>query len=221
MMELVFVLLAVPGFLLAMAKLREPLSKLVGTSWRTLTHWWLLQWIPCAVRMKVTRLVWGHHMAFRKGLRQSVGYRRFDAAQDFIDIGARALRRYILDHEAVLKTTTRERYALGHWEPVGPYKGVWDPDPWGSPFITNDDAFLNHVAKVRTNDIVDSWHLAALDRWWRCRQKITTTWKAARRRRHVPRDEHEARRIRRIHWFAWPIALPAMAWILWQLTRRP
>ena len=196
---------------------RKQVARWGSTLWDALAMAWLSRWVPCAVRLKVTGLAWGHNRAFRKG----VGYRRFDAAQDFFHIGARALRRYILDHEAVLKTTTRERHAPGLWEPVGPYEGVWDHDPWGSPFITNADAFLRHVEKVRKYDIVDSWHLAALDRWWRCRQKITTTWKAARRRRHVPRGEHEARRIRRIHWFAWPIALPAMAWILWHLTQRP
>ena len=77
------------------------------------------------------------------------------------------------------------------------------------------------VARREREVIVDSWHLAALHWWWRCRQKISTKREAARRRRHVARYEHEARRIRRIHWFAWPIALFWLAVILWDLTLRP
>ena len=220
--ELVLVLLAVPGFLVAVVCLlggRKRVASWGRTLWRAMVRAWMSRWVPLVFRMKTTMLVYRHERALRTGHRQPVGYRRYDGAQRLFESGTKALRRYILHHTSILKTTSTERYTFV-WVAEGPYSGVWDSDPWGSPYITKDDAFLDHVAKIRTYDIADSWHLAVLHRWWRCRQKIRTTWTAARRRRQVPRDEHEARRIRRIHWFAWPIALPVLAWIVWLLIEK-
>ena len=195
---------------------RKRVAGWCGTLWRGMVRAWLLCWVPFVVRVKTTMLVHRHERVFRKGQRQSVRHRRWDEARGLFESGGKALRRYILDHRSVLKTTSRETYAWT-WVAEGPYAGLWDPDPWGDPFITNDDAFLDHVAKIRGYDIVDSWHLAALHWWLRCRQKISTKWEGTRRRRRIVRAPSEARRIRVIHWFAWPIALPALTWILWQL----
>lgn len=189
------------------------------TLWRAMVRAWLSRWVPFVVRVRTTILVHHHERVFRKGQRSEY-IRRYDAAQDFFESGAKALRRYVLDHGSVLKTTRWERSTCGLGNRRTIRRLVEIPTHWGDPFITTDDSFLDHVAKIRSYDIVDSWHLAALHWWWRCRQKVAVKWKAARLRRRILRDEHEARRIRVIHWFAWPIALPALTWIVWQLIEK-
>ncbi len=219
--EVVLVLLTVPGFLVAMVWLlggRKRVAGWCGTLWRAMVRAWLSRWVPFVVRVKVTVLIHRHGRVFRKGQRSEY-IRRYDAAQDFFEGGAKALRQYVLDHGSVLKTTTRERYTLV-WVGDGPYAGLWNPDPWGRPFITSDHAFLEHVRKIRTFAIVDSWPLAALHWWLRSRQTVAVKWKAARLRRRIVRTRHEARRNRVIHCFAWPTAPPFMVWLLWQLIAK-